>query len=282
MNHVYKFQVPISSNYAGIKQLLDFYEFCKDFTNESIAVDFYHCDFFEANLCAILDALMFILEKENKLKFSTDFEFIKEKFDVFFRNGFIKDEQSKVEDFQGTTLPFETFTYTNYEKNRFCSYVEEKLMVHKGIPNLEDSLKEIIIEDLIEIYSNSAFHADSTDPFFVSGQYYPKNKELKFTMVDLGQGFLPKINLATNGKITTDIKAIVWATENSSKMATDSVPGGLGINRILNYCKQNKGTLTIISGNGYWSSELENTYFKEGREHNSCFNGAIIILTFRK
>jgi hypothetical protein len=282
MIRVYKFKAPINSNFSGFKQLMNFFTFCKDFTKETISIDFYHCDFFEANMCAILEALIYKLENENKLKFTADFVYLKEKFDVFFRSGFLKEKDNVVEDIQGTTLPFETFTYEDAEKDRFCDYVTEKLMIHQGIPTLSEELKDIIIDDLIEIYSNSAFHANSTDPFFVAGQYYPKLKELQFTMVDLGQGFLPKIELATNSKVSTDIDAIKWATANSSKMASDKVPGGLGIKGILKYCKNNNGVLKIASGNGFWASDFDGTIFSEGRISDEAFSGAIINLTFRK
>lgn len=103
-------------------------------------------------------------------------------------------------------------------------------------------------------------------------------------MVDLGQGFLPKIENATNGKIANSLDAIKWALNgNSSKVALENIPGGLGLSRILKYCEEHNGQLDIISGNGYWSSDYENTIFKGGRElGNHAFVGTTINLSFKQ
>ncbi len=47
-----------------------------------------------------------------------------------------------------------------------------------------------IQHDLIEVLLNIKLHAQTTDPFFVCGQYYPMRKDLILTMIDLGIGFI--------------------------------------------------------------------------------------------
>jgi hypothetical protein len=155
--------------------------------------------------------------------------------------------------------------------------------MHRGMPkDLTNELKEKINEDLLEVFCNTQFHANTEEPFFVGGQFYPKQGLLKFTMVDLGDGFLPRIKKAT-GNIDNDLDAILWALQgNSSKIVLEDCPGGLGIKNILKYCQKSNGILQIISGNGFWSSDLENTIFEQGRELPFSFIGSTINICFKK
>lgn len=270
----------VDTDFAGYKKLIRFYNECREYTNQTVHIDFYHLEWIDANLCALFEAIFYKLSKENNLQFATDLAFLESKFDVLFRNGFIQSDK-KFDDVQHSTMPTVSFECGD---KQFVSYVEKHLLEHRGMPEIHDELKEQIMEDLIEVFSNVHLHAQTVDPFFVSGQFYPKQRHLRFTMVDLGQGFLPKIEKATNGEIANSLDAIKWALNgNSSKVALENTPGGLGLSRILKYCEKHNGQLDIISGNGYWSSDYENTIaFKGGRELESPFVGTTINLSFKQ
>jgi hypothetical protein len=270
----------IETNYSGIKKLLTFYADCSKYTDTTLVLDFYQLQWFDANLCSLLEAMLYKLSKENNLKFATDLNFLNQKFDVFFRNGFIKSDVT-IHDTKATTMPAMNFETSN--KNGFANYVKNELMAHRGMPALSVDLKTTVLDDLIEVFCNTHHHANTIDPFFVAGQYFPKHNKLKFTMVDLGDGFLPRINKATKGEIKDSKSAVNWAIKgNSSKLVLDKTPGGLGLSGILKYCNQNNGEIEIITGNWFWASTFNNTIFEEGRifaEHN--FKGTIINLTFQ-
>jgi hypothetical protein len=281
----YKFIDRLYTDYTGYKQITQLYHHCKDLYNTTVPLDFYDCEWIDANLCALLEAVIYKLHHEQNITFSTDFDFLTKKFDVFFRNGFVKDG-TKYEDEQKSTLPtqsFETLDSTGYYK-----YVNEHLMCHRGMPKLTDELLSRIKDDLLEIFSNTHLHAyynwEKKYPFFVAGQYYPKQHQLKFTMVYLGDGFLPRIKLATQNKVTNNLDAIKWAIDgNSSKFAIEKTTGGTGLSSILEYCKANNGTIDIITGNAYWSTEFEKTIlFKDGRLIENPFFGTTINLIFSK
>lgn len=270
----------IDSSYSGYKKLVNFYHDCRDYTNETISIDFYKLDWIDGNQSALLEAILYKLSKENGLTFSADIDFLKRKFDVLFRNGFINTGE-KIEDDRKSTVPMKSFNCS--DKNGFIRYVEGELMQHRGMPALKNKVKDQIIEDIIEIFCNAHLHANTTDPFFVAGQYYPKMGELRFTMVDLGDGFLPRIQNATHGRVTTSLEAINWAISgNSSKLALSHTSGGLGLKNIHKYCKENYGTLDIVTGDGYWSSSYQNTIFTGGRQIGiSPFVGTALNLTFQ-
>lgn len=270
----------IDTSYYGYKKLTSFYQECADHTNDTIHMNLYDLEWIDGNMSAFFDAVLYKLHKENGLRFATDFEFVKKKFDVLLRNGFL-DIGEKIEDDRKSTIPMKSFATS--DKKGFIDYVEGELMEHRGMPALEAKVKEQIIQDLIEVFCNSHHHANTTDPFFVAGQYYPRLGELRFTMVDLGDGFLPRINKATNGKINTSLDAINWAIiGNSSKRILEKTSGGLGLQNILKYCQETGGNLDIVTGDGYWSSGYTGTIFEGGRDMGPhAFVGTTLNLTFK-
>ncbi len=281
MTPVYKISGSINTDYSGYKQLCDFYHYCKDFQNTVIHIDFYELKWVDANLAAVFYAMINKLHEELNIGFSTDFAFLRSNFDILFRNGFLTDGLP-ADDIQKSAVPIERFSCE--DKTGFCNYIKDQLMRHRGMPWLSPELEEQIQEDLLEIFCNSNFHANTKDPFFIAGQYYPKLKTLKLTMVDTGDGFLPKIQQVTHGKINTDLEAIGWALEGkSTKLALEKTPGSLGISSILKYVKKHNGVLEIISGSGYWSSSFDNILiYKKGRVLEKPFVGTTINLFFRQ
>ncbi|HWK03775.1 MAG TPA: hypothetical protein VNS58_09090 [Puia sp.] len=246
----------ICTDAEGYQQLVNFYYAAKEYNDQTISLDFYQITWFEANMAAVLASILHKLSKENNLQFSTDGVFIKQKFDVLIRNGFITFEGAVTGDERKTTIPMKSFWKT--DKHGFINYIEQNLMNHRGMPNLSDLRKEQIKDDLIELMSNINYHSNTAYPFFVCGQYYPSTDYLIFTMVDLGDGFLPKIQMATNGKITDAKTAISWALSGqTTKPHQEKVPGGLGIRNIYNYCRDNQGKFHIATGDAFWQSDLE-------------------------
>ena len=273
---VIKIDGNIKTTFSGYNKLLNFYNTCRAYTNETISVDFYDLLWIDSNLCSLLDAIFHKLEKENNLIFSTDFKYLLQTHEILFRNGFIKN--SPFADDRKSTVRCKCFEYT--ESDEFCEYIDSDLLEHRGI-TIPNDFKEKISYDLCEIFGNSAFHANSKEPFYVAGQFYPKEQVLRFTMVDLGDGFLPKINSYTNGEINNSIAAIQWAIAgNSSK---EDEPGGLGLSGIYKYFSTNKGVIDILSSGGFWSSGDKETIFANGRQFSDYeFVGTTISLTFHK
>lgn len=278
---VAKLQGSIETDYSGLKQLFKFYHYCRNFTKTTIYIDFYHLNWIDANLCSLFESIIYKLNNENGLVFSTDLVFLQEKFDILFRIGFIKTVEEIVDD-RKSCVKARNFLWN--QKREYNDYIKNELLGHRGMPKIDDELKEHIFDDLMEIFANAKHHSETELPFFVAGQYYPKSEKLKFTMVDLGKGFLPRIHLATKGEITTDLQAISWALQgNTSKLALERTSGGLGIKGMFDYCQKHQGELEIITGSGYWSSTFKGTAFQLGREiSDNQYVGAIINLVFQK
>ncbi|MBS1778137.1 MAG: hypothetical protein JST70_02360 [Bacteroidetes bacterium] len=272
----YLFSDRICTDYGGYKRLADFYNWCLKFRDQQIRLSFNDLEFFDGNMCALLQAMMYKLYYSRNISFATDYDILRQKFEVMFRNGFI---ESNNDDDRQSVVPIKAFSPDS--KEQFVDYVDNYLLCHRGVPeHLDANLKAKISDDLLEIFCNVNFHANTKELLFVGGQYYPKQKTLKFTMVDLGDGFLPKINKATNGLIDNALSAINWAVEGNSSKSLEQTPGGLGLKNIYSYCKEKLGVLQIATGNGFWSSDYENSLFEGGRIIQNPFIGTTINLFF--
>jgi hypothetical protein len=271
-----KLKHQIFTDYSGYKQLSSFYHAAKNYSNTEIEICFRELEWIDANLSGVLNAILYKLGKENGLTFITNPDIINNRFDVLCRNGFINTGK-EIKDLQNSTLPIQQFN--SDDKYGFISYIEKHLMEHRGMPNLTAGLYNQIVEDLIELYSNINYHSNTTDPCFVCGQYYPKQGFLVFTITDMGDGFLPKIQKKTQGKINSSLEAIQWALKGNS--TKEEAPGGLGLKGMYQYLKNNKGILHIATGNGYWGTDMENTFFNDGRVLPMEFKGTTINLFFK-
>lgn len=263
------------TDFSGIKRLFEFYKSASDYYNDTIYIDFYHLNWFDANLSALFGSILAKLSKENNLKFSTDLNFLEEHFDVLFRNGFLHSKNT-ISDDQQSTVSLKSFA--PYDNDGFIDYIENDLLTHRGMPDFTEDEKDNIIDSLIEVFCNIQIHSKSEEPFYVCGQYYPKQGVLTFSMVDLGVGFLPAIESKTKGEIDNDYDAIKWALgkRNTTKVGK---PGGLGLFDLNSYFNRTNGNFQIISGDTFWSLELETTLIKKFHFPNP-YVGSILNLFF--
>ena len=229
------------------------------------------------NLSALLSAVIDKLRNENKIYIFCE---IPSHLNVLFRNGFFNhllQKQSTTVDNRDSTIPLKIFNAS--DDDRFVRYLKVDFFGHKGLSELPDQIIRNLKTAFQEIFVNVEFHADTTR-VYTCGQYFPNKNVLKFTLLDLGNGFLKKIRLRTDGTISKDIDAIDWAVKpgNSTKDRSFG-PGGYGLNDILNYCRSNNGSIHIVSGLGYWS--MSGKQFTNYRI-DQPFPGSMIHLIFRK
>ncbi|NJN77724.1 MAG: hypothetical protein HC803_04835 [Saprospiraceae bacterium] len=242
----------IHTGIRGYNKIIGIYHEAKVYKNTEISLDFSGMTWIDANLCSLLNAIEYRLKAENNIDFVTDFDYLyNNNFDVLFRNGFLKDPDFDGHDYRGSTVQLTEFGRS--DKSRFLRYINNDLMFHERMPRLDDDLFDKIIEDLIEVYCNYEYHAKTAAPFFICGQYYPTHKVFKVSMVDVGVGFLDAIQNVTQGRISTHAAAIKWAVQGNSTKEKN-IPGGLGLQGILDFCYKTGGKLEIVSGDAYWKS----------------------------
>ena len=242
----------IETNPHGFRELLNFCATTISKPNESFELDLSLLNNIDANLASFLAAIKYKLDKRNNKLFV---RFAGATFGVFKRNGLISFNSgivndTTIQDDRESTIPLRLFMPT--DDSKFTSYLKNDFFGHRGATEHTKTIKDQLTGHFTEVYQNVFMHANTTEPIFTCGQFYPKQKELKFTLVDLGDGFLRKIKEKTEGKITSEASAIQWALlGNSTRNIEKFGPGGGVLKAIHEYCRKHNGSLLIISGSEY-------------------------------
>lgn len=130
-NIVFHFSDQIKTNYTGYTQLSRFYHFCLGHPpNSTFHLDFTNVEWFDGNLCALLSAMGYYLNRNFGHTFTTDTQVIMKRFDVLYRNGFFAGDSNVVDERQ-STVPIHCFNCSDL--NGFCNYIENKLLNHRGV-----------------------------------------------------------------------------------------------------------------------------------------------------
>jgi hypothetical protein len=271
----------IYTDVSGFRQLLRFYEECRKFSHTKIYIQLDNVLWLDGNLCAILGALLYRLKKEQNLEFCIDADQVARKCGILFHNNFIPIDQNLSSYKKQSCIPYKGF-YSK-QKDEFMDYLEHELLVHPAMPKFSELTKEKLIDDLTEVYANIDKHAETDDPFFVCGQYYPRKEMLHFTICDLGVGFFKKINERKPDSIKSCGDAILWAVKGNS--TKPDAPGGSGLKNLHEYLDGNLGGLQVYSGDAGWCSKTMkiSTLFPTGITNlRNNFRGATINLEFSK
>lgn len=278
MPPIYKFPQEVRTNAAGNQVLANFYKFCCGYSNVWITIDWSGLTYMDANLSAVILAMVYKLKKERGLKFYLNYEDLKGPMNIFWRNGlahYIYNTGRKPTDERDSTVPIKAFKIADVDG--FANYIEKQLLKHRGVEDVKFADKEKVKNSYFEIFNNIEIHAQTNMPIFACGQLFPQQNKLIFTLVDLGVGFLKNIREFTEkntDKITNAVDAIGWAIKGNSTKTTAA--GGTGLKKILFYCMKNNGSFHIVSDNCYWQFDgsISNTKIA------NHFVGATIHLIF--
>jgi hypothetical protein len=274
MPQTFKFEIPkdVKSDNNGFYSLIEFYELTKELFLDQITIDFNKNHWFDANLLAILGAILSNLqEKLNTIKI-INLNQITEK--AFSKNLFLSNFGGyTIDDFYHTTVKYKKFKSS--EEKLFKYYLDNELLSKNELPQMTLGLKKKINESIFEIFNNAIFHGQS-DSIFSCGQYYPQKNKLDFTLVDLGNTIKSNVNKYLKEDLNSS-DAINWAVQEGHTTKTGDTPGGLGLSLIREFLKLNNGKIQLISSDGYWEQSGENI---NKSNFNKEFGGTIVNLEF--
>jgi len=259
----------IRSDQTGFASLANVYQQVKPCEFETIQLDFQNTTWFDANMLAMLGAIM-------ESAWTNEFEIIN-----------LKPAQEKIfkrthySYFGGEFLPDHHGTTVEYRKTKvseigsFEKYLEKKLLAHAEMPSMSALLRKNIKESILEIFNNAKMHG-KCEFVFSCGQYFPRDGRLDFTIVDIGNTIHANVQDYLSDKISGK-EAIEWAVSESNTTKNGDIPGGLGFALIRNFLSKNQGKIQVASANGYWY-EKECTSHSE--ELSDFFEGTVVNLEF--
>lgn len=262
------------SNFYGYCKLIELFTQIKLENNTYIILDFRHCSFFEANLSSILGAIInYYTSRGYTIKIKELPSAIE---NILLRNKFLQTfENRSIIDVKGTTLAYKQIKPENEEL--FQQYVENELLTKKEFPQLSTKAQKKIGESIFELFENARTHG-KCKYVYICGQYYPNQTpaRIDLTIVDLGYSIKRSVNKYLKTTFT-GIEAIEWAIKNGNTTKTGTLPGGLGLNIIIDFINKNEGKLQIISADGYWENYKEIT---KTRCFLNSFPGTIANIKF--
>jgi|GEM_PF-1010853 len=175
-----------------------------------------------------------------------------------------------------TTIDYKEFNRGS--RKEFTQYFKDNVLSRQSMPRISTELECRIVEDVSEMYNNFEDHAE-TDKVFTCGQYFPKIKQLAFTIVDTGATIPHNVTSYLNShNLDLPKSCIEWALiEGNTTKPNMQYPRGLGLSIMKQFLAQNNGQIKILSGYEFY--EISNG--KEIAKCVSCnFGGTIITLTF--
>jgi len=278
--NLFKFPTRLATEFQGHEALNEFYHFCLQRQNCCITLDWEGLQYMDANLSALLLCMGWKLKRERQLRFFLDVGQLSGGMNVFWRNGLANwflGKDGKPDDVRESTIPVKAFKIDDVDK--FEAFISGDLLRHRGVDDVRFADKQRVKDSYFEIFSNVQQHARTTNPVLACGQFFPKQQELKFTLVDMGCGFLKNVSEFTQNSekpVTRADDAIGWAVKGNSTKT--EARGGTGLSKIMSYCLKNNGGLHIISDGCYWA--FENRGIKSWPLKRN-FVGTTIHLIFR-
>ena len=146
--------------------------------------------------------------------------------------------------------------HLNYlDADEIVTHLSEEWLTSEKL-SLSNELKSAIVSKIFEIYMNAYGHGVKMEgveiPLVTScGQYLKKDRLLRLSVLDFGQGIVTNVKNYLENEKMSDIDALKWAIKRGNSTQTDSVeknmPRGLGLDLLMEFVRVNQGALTIAS-----------------------------------
>lgn len=238
----------IRHDQAGFSALVRLNAQTEDYYLDDIEIDMGQADWFDADMCAPLGAILYRLgEKLNTIQLQNIHPRVA---GILSKNGFLSNYgRQRIPDTWGTTIPYQRFAVK--DDRYFGAYIERELVHRHEMPRMSEGLLKKFRESVFEIFSNAVGHSRTELGIFSCGQFFPKRKRLDFSVADLGIGI--RRNVKENAGLDLPAhEAIAWATEGRNTTKKGQIPGGLGLKLLREFIAMNQGRIQITSDSGYW------------------------------
>ncbi len=260
----------------GYRHLTEIYSLAKSQPEKDIRIVFNQCSEFEANLAAVLGAILTDLKAEGYNIYLTLPIALKVRRSLS-RCKFLKAFKTHSNSMEKENY-LEYQVFSPEESARFKLYVEEQLMHKQKFPAHSEMAGKLIQESILEIFVNAVEHG-RCHHIFSCGEYVANPPSLNMTIVDRGYTIKRTVNDFMNRKSMPlqlgACQSIHWALEEGH--TTKDFPGGLGLSRLKSFVNANHGSMQIVSDHGM-------VEYRDGKyldyEFDIPFEGTIVTMKF--
>lgn len=241
----------IENDIEGFEFFIELYKTFKESYGKKIILDFNKTRWLEANLSAILGAILSFGLVNNKIAIKRVSKSISK---ILIRNKFFKcfGIGENLDDLYETTI-----RYAEFDKNdkvKFQRYLKEEFIPRLNL-SMSDEFSKELRGNLEEVFQNSRIHG-KCDNIHVCGQYFYSNKKVKFTIVDLGKTIYQNYIEYFEKEISDEL-AIDWATQDGNSTKDIDETGGIGLFQLCEFIRENGGKIQIVSARGYWEENYD-------------------------
>ena len=239
----------IKTDKNGYEAIASIYHSIYSQEDQKITINFSKCQSFDANLSAVLGAVLdlLIIEKGCQIWFSPANRSVRRRLS---RNNFFRawNVETITED-REHYITYQKFPREN--QTEFKQYIETELLQKQKFPRHTKLVGTRITENIFEIYANAIMHGH-TEFVHTCGEYNNNIHTLDMTIVDCGLTIPHNVNtfLSKIGKgVLNSCEAIEWAFVDGN--TTKDSPGGLGLAILKQFIEKNQGCLQIVSGDAF-------------------------------
>lgn len=243
----------------------------------NILINFNRCKEFEANLSAVLGAILDdVTEKGHRIFLTNPTSIGVRRF--LSRNKFLAAFAVETSNEERENF----IVYKRFEINQaedFKSYIHSDLIQKQRFPHCTERATEKIIESIYEIFANAVSHGNSK-AVYCCGEVHPRNGRtmLDMTFINLGTTVIHNVNnylQKRNQGLLNSCDALKWAFEEGN--TTKLTPGGLGLSILKEFVEMNEGTIQMVSENAMLEIESGNS---KGTLLGKSFSGTIVNVEF--
>lgn len=155
-------------------------------------------------------------------------------------------------------------------------FIDSLLDFLERMQPFEEGLRPSMRMALLELIQNFSEHSQASLGAWVTGQFSPQPKRITLSVLDSGIGIPESLRTVPKYKNYGDERLIELATRTGVTSVAKS-SRGLGLSTIRRFVEANKGTLTILAGNGRIIFNPNGEVV--GRKIPTVFHGTAVFLS---
>jgi len=246
--------------------------------NLDVTFEFSQCGFLRHNAVAFLGGLTRLIQSRGgTVRFALNT--ISEKVKInLAQNSFLSTLGFGGAPWEGNSIPYREDLHQ--DKIALVDYLKTHWLGH-GWVHVSERLRDEIVGRVWEIYANAFEHGQSPIGIFSCGQHYPKQHELKLTVVDFGVGIPSNVRMFfkhdARAQSLSAASCLKWAFQRGTTTKPNGTSRGMGLDLLKEFVKLNKGKIEIFSHEGY---AIIDSKREEFLNRSTFFEGTLINITF--
>ena len=280
---IIRLKVPtINDDKADFIRMFGLWQQIREIDTPKVIFDFSGCRFLRPNAVAFLGGLARLIQSHGgQATFAWDTlqDCIREN---LAQNGFLYAFGEHQQGWKGNSVAYREDPDDNREDpddnlEGILNYIDEQWL-GRGWVDINQNLKDEIIQNVLEIYSNAFEHGLSDIGVFTCGQHYPNLNKLKLTVIDFGVGIPANVCqfLKNNSILAKD--ALEWAFQPGKTTRHSGICGGTGLDSLKKFVKSKQGKIEVYSYEAYGLIDETQEIYQTAR---TFFEGTLINITIK-